>query len=150
MLLSQFPLTFPANSQQDSPFHRIACDYSRADWDGLRDHFRDVPWEDIFKTGASARASKICEWVQVKPHSSPWFSTACAAAIVHLNYFFRLYQKEKSDSKVKFRQASPTNLALVTSGKLLIVLSTKVNLLYFLYSKAQRHCLLHLMKQNFC
>ena len=113
--------------------------------------------------GYSASASEICEWVQVgtdvyiphrkyqvKPHSSPWFSTACAAAIVHLNYFFRLYQKEKSDSKVKFRQASPTNLALVTSDKLLIVLSTKVNLLYFLYSKAQRHCLLHLMKQNFC
>ena len=24
-------------------------DYPRADWDGLRDHLRDVPWEDIFK-----------------------------------------------------------------------------------------------------
>ena len=32
---------------------------------------------------------------------------ACAAAIVHRNHFFRLYQREKSsDSKVKFRQAS--------------------------------------------
>ena len=29
------------------PFHRIA--YSCADWDGLRDHLRDVPWQDIFK-----------------------------------------------------------------------------------------------------
>ena len=28
---------------------------------------------------------------QVKPHSSPWFSAACAAAIVHWNNFFRLY-----------------------------------------------------------
>ena len=44
---------------------------------------------------------------QVKPHSSPWFSAACAAAIVHRNQFFCLYQREKSsDSKVKFRQAS--------------------------------------------
>ena len=44
---------------------------------------------------------------QVKPHSSPWFSASCAAAIVHRNHFFRLYQKdESSDSKVKFRQAS--------------------------------------------
>ena len=44
---------------------------------------------------------------QVKPHSSPWFSAACAAAIVHRNHFFCLYQKDKSsDSKVKFRQAS--------------------------------------------
>ena len=55
-----------------------------SDWDGLRDHFRDVPWEDIFKLGASAAASEFCEWVQVgtdvyiphrkyqvKPHSSP-------------------------------------------------------------------------------
>ena len=58
MLLSQFPSTF----------HQI--------------HNRTAP--------ASAAASKFCEWVQVgidvyirhrkykvKPHSSPWFSTAC-------------------------------------------------------------------------
>ena len=44
---------------------------------------------------------------QVKPHSSPWFSAACAAAIAHRNHFFGLYQKDKSsDSKVKFGQAS--------------------------------------------
>ena len=43
------------------PFHRIAHDYSRADWDGLRDHLRDVPWDDIFKLGASATASEFCE-----------------------------------------------------------------------------------------
>ena len=45
---------FPTNSQRYAPFHRIAYDYSRADWDGLRDHLKDVPWEDIFKPGASA------------------------------------------------------------------------------------------------
>ena len=33
-------IDFPTNSQQDAPFHRIASDYSRADWDGLRDHGR--------------------------------------------------------------------------------------------------------------
>ena len=38
---------------------------SRADWEGLHDHLRDVPWEDIFKLGASAAASEFCEWVQV-------------------------------------------------------------------------------------
>ena len=44
---------------------------------------------------------------QVNPHSSPWFSAACAAIKVHRNHFFRLYQKTKSsDSKVKFTQAS--------------------------------------------
>ena len=53
----------PTNSQRDAPFHRIAHDYSRADWDGLRDHLRGVPWKDIFKLGASAAASEFCEWV---------------------------------------------------------------------------------------
>ena len=113
-------IDFPINSKQDTPFHRVAYDYSRADWDGLRDHLRDVPWEDIFKLSASAVASEFCGWVQVgidvyiphrkyqvKPHSSPWFSAACAAAIVHRNHFFRLYQQNKSsESKLKFRQAS--------------------------------------------
>ena len=53
----------PSNSPQDAPFHRIAYDYSRADWGGLRDHLRDVQWEDIFKLGASAVASEFWEWV---------------------------------------------------------------------------------------
>ena len=54
---------------------------------------RNVPWENIFKLGASAAATEFCEWVQIgidlyisyckcqaKHHSSPWFSAACAAA----------------------------------------------------------------------
>ena len=51
----------PSNSQRDIPFHRIAYDYSCADWDGLHDHLRDVLWEDIFKLSASAAASEFCE-----------------------------------------------------------------------------------------
>ena len=50
-------IDFPSNSERDSPFHHIAYDYSCADWDGLRNHLRDVPWADIFKLGASAAAS---------------------------------------------------------------------------------------------
>ena len=42
-------IDFPSNSQRDTLFHCIAYDYSRADWDGLRDHVRAVPGEDIFK-----------------------------------------------------------------------------------------------------
>ena len=118
-------IDFPSNSQQDAPFHRITYDYSRADWDGLRDHLRDAPWEDIFKLVASAAASEFCEWVQVgidvyiphrkyqvKPRLSRWFSAACAAAIVNRNHFFPFYQKDKSsDSKVKFR-----GLVIVAKG----------------------------------
>ena len=59
-------IDFPINSKQDVPFHRIAYDYSRADWDGLRDRLRDVPWEVIFKLRASAAASEFCMWVQVE------------------------------------------------------------------------------------
>ena len=94
---------------------------------------------------------------QVKPHSSPWFSAACAAAIVHRNHFFRLYQKDKSsDFKVKFRQTSNRCKRVLEAAKLtyfnktkesiiswkpgsldiwelLIVFSTQVNLLCLLF-----------------
>ena len=56
-------IDFPSNSQCDDLFHCIVYDYSCADWDGLCDHLRDVPWEDIFKLGASAVASEFCERV---------------------------------------------------------------------------------------
>ena len=42
-------IDFPSNCQRDPPFHHIAYDYYRADWDSLRDCLRDIPWEDIFK-----------------------------------------------------------------------------------------------------
>ena len=61
-------IDFPSNSKRVAQFHCIAHDYSCADWDGLRNHLRDVLWEDIFKLGASA-ASEFFEWVHVGiPH----------------------------------------------------------------------------------
>ena len=59
-------IDFPINSKQDTSFHHVAYDYPRADWDCLRDHLRDVPWEDIFKLSASAAASEFCELIQVR------------------------------------------------------------------------------------
>ena len=132
-------IDFPINSKQDNPFHRMAYNYSRADWDGLRDHLRDVPSEDIFKLSASAAASDFCEWIQVgidvyiphrkyqvKRHSSPWFSAACAAAIVHRNHFFRLYQQNKSsESNVKFWQASNRCKRVLEAAKLAYATKTK-------------------------
>ena len=110
--------------------------------------------------GCNVYISHRKNWI--KPHSSPWFSAACTAAIVHGGHFFHLYQKDRSSgSDIKFRQASncckralgaaklahagkaeesitsrELPLALVTFGKLLIVVSTNVNLLYLLYSTA--------------
>ena len=48
MLMPQFFIDVPSNPQRDAPFHRITYDYSHTDWDGVRDHLRDVLWEDIF------------------------------------------------------------------------------------------------------
>ena len=132
-------IDFPSNSKRDTLFHRIAYDYSRADWDGLLDHLKDAPWEDIFKLSASAAASEFCEWVQVgidvynshlkyqvKPHSSPWFSAACAAAIVHRNQFFQLYQQSQSfESKGKFRQATNRCKRVLEAAKLVYANKTK-------------------------
>ena len=132
-------IDFPINSKQDTPFDCMAYDYSRVDWDGLHDHLRDVPWEDIFKLNPSAAASKFCGWIQVgidvyiphrkyqvKRHSSPWFSASCAAAIVHRNHFFRLYQHNKSSaSKVKFRQASNHCKRVLEAAKLAYATKTK-------------------------
>ena len=96
---------------------------------------------------------------QVKPQSSPWFSAVCAAAIVHRNHFFHFYQQNKSsESKVKIRQASNCCKRVIEAAKpayanktkesitfqklgsqdfcveLVIVFSTRVNLLYLLSS----------------
>ena len=97
MLLSQFPLTFCQTQNRMPCFHRIACDYSHADWDSLCDHLRDVRWENTFKLDGSAAASEFFEWVQVgidvsnvNPQSSTWFSAACAAVMAHRNHFFPL------------------------------------------------------------
>ena len=57
--------SFLSNSKQDASFYGIAYDYSSTDWDGLCDHLRDFPWEDIFKLSVSAAASELCEWTQV-------------------------------------------------------------------------------------
>ena len=118
-------IDFPTNSQRDVPFHRIAYDYSRADWDGLRDHLRDAPWEDIFKFGAFAASSESCERVQVGidvyiPHRKYQVR----------NHFFCLYQREKSsDSKVKFRQASNHCKRVLEAPKLAYANKTKESII---------------------
>ena len=79
-------IDFPSNSKGIAPSHFTAYDYSRMDWGDLCDHFRDVPWYDIFKLGASAVAAEFYGCFQagidvyiphrvylVKPHSFPWF-----------------------------------------------------------------------------
>ena len=116
-------IDFPSNSKQEVLFHHIAYDYSCADWDGPRDHLRNVPRNDIFKLGASVTASEFCAWVQVgidvyiphckyqvKPYLFPWFSGACVAAIVHRTH--------SPEFKVKFRPASNHCKRVLEAAKL--------------------------------
>ena len=79
-----------------------------------------MPWDNTFDRGVHYAATEFSEWVrlgmdvyvphrkfQVRPHSSPWFTPACAAAIAHRNHYYNLYHRNNSDeSKTLFRQAS--------------------------------------------
>ena len=57
-------MDFPISSKYDALFHYMAYDYSRADWDGLCDYLRDLPWDDIFKRSASA-TTEFWQQIQV-------------------------------------------------------------------------------------
>ena len=173
-----------ANSQKTVSCHCIAYDYSCANCSSLFDHLRNfhgrislnsVPLLLLENFVSGFRLELIYTSLskyQVKPHSSLWFSTACAAVLVYRSHFFRLYQQNKSEFKGKLRQTSnccqrvlesdkrnmqikqkspslPRNLARGTLGKLPKVFPTKLNLLYFLYPTALRCCLLYLIKQNY-
>ena len=182
-LVVSVSVAFPSNSKWDALFHGIINDYSYADWDGLCDHLRDVSL-NIFKFSSSAAASECCEWFQVgidayisheyevRPHSPPWFSAACVAAIA-CAITLLICTTKSSESKVKFRHASncckrvfvAAKLAYanrtketITSkklgsrdlcGEVIIFFWTKVNLLYLLYSTTWRCCLLHLINQSY-
>ena len=92
----------------------------------------------------------------------PWFIEitffVCKNRINLLNLKFRhasnhwkgVLEAVKLSYATKTKEAiTPRNLAFRNFGKLLIVFSTKINLLYLLYSETQRCCLLHLIKQNY-
>ena len=65
-------------------------------------------------------------FILLLPHSSPWFSAACGAAIVHRNHFSRLYQQKKSfEAKVKFKQASNRWKRVLEAAKLAYANKTK-------------------------
>ena len=128
-------IDFLSYSQWHALFHSIAYNYSRADWAALQNYLRDVSWKDIFK---------LCEWVQVgvevyiphckhqvKPHLSPWFSAACAAAIAHKNHFFRLYQQIKSSEfKVKFRKAENRCKRVLEAAKISCANKTRESIIF--------------------
>ena len=99
-------IDFQSNSKRDGKFHHIAHDSFRANWDGLRGHLRDVPWEDIFKFGASAATSEFCEWVQVRidvyiPHRKYHVKPQTSSLFIEKQKLKELFKSSKSLSNVK-------------------------------------------------
>ena len=124
-------ISLNTKAAQESPFHRTLYSYDRGDWDSFRDFLRDVPWPDVFKLDGEKCAEEVASWIkagidafipyrkfQQKPHSTPWFSPACAAAIAHRNHFYKVFQREKSaDSKRRFRHAANECKRAIDSAK---------------------------------
>ena len=111
MLLSQFPFTFLPTLKG------MAYDYSLADCT-FKLVFSATAAESYARVQVGIDVYILHRKYQAKPHSSPWFSAACAAAIAHRNHFFRLYQHNKSfGSKLKFRR-----LVIVAKGFLKLML----------------------------
>ena len=122
---------FVVKSTNEHPYHRTVYSYSKADWDGLRDHLRDVPWSDIFSHDTTVAAKELSEWVeigidcyiphrkfQLKPHSSPWFTPSCAAAIAHRNHYFHRYHRDATpDNKKLFNDSRNHCKRVITEAK---------------------------------
>ena len=92
----------------------------RIRWTGysFRAFIRDIPWRDgLGSLPAGSCASELAEWIQIgideyiphrryqlKPHSAPWFSSDCAAALADRNRLFNLYRSnECCDTKQAFQ-----------------------------------------------
>ena len=146
-------IDFPVKSKQDTLSHRIAYDCYRADWDGLRDHLRNIPSEDTFKLSASTAASDFCEWVQVEVDVCIPLIVSIRSNLTHFHGFQELALLSYLIEIIFFVCTNRINLlnlkSLRTFGELLIVFSTKITLLYLLCSTDQKCCCLHLIKQSY-
>ena len=96
-------------SRPSAPFHRTVYKYSKADWCGFRTFLSQVPWGSVLSGNVNAAAQEVTEWIQIgmntyiptrtyqqKPHSQPWFTPECAAAICQRNFYFHKYQRDRT------------------------------------------------------
>ena len=74
-------IDFLLNLEGDALFHHTTYDYSRAHWDGLQDHLRDVSWNDIFKPGYSAAGERVHVEIMII------FLVNIMLSLIHLNGF---------------------------------------------------------------
>ena len=113
-------IDLPLKASNEVPFHRTSYRYAQADWDNFRSYIACGPFEHFFKFRASKSTALISDWIrngidifiphktfQQKPHSQPWFTAACAAAIAHRNHHFHQYNRNPSEiTRTNFRNAS--------------------------------------------
>ena len=139
MLLSQFPSTsahFKFKERLHILSHNSWLLSCRLGWSSFL--FKRCFTGGYFWTRAFA-AAEFCEWVQVqidvyiphckyqvKPHSSPWFSAAYAAAVVHRNHIFYFCLHNKYTlSKIKLRQVIDHCKRFLGAAKLAYANKTK-------------------------
>ena len=67
---------------KDGPLFITQLDYSRADWDDLCEHLRDVSHGIFAYVGIDVYFP-----YQVRSHSSPWFTAVCAVATAQKKSF---------------------------------------------------------------
>lgn len=90
------------------PYHRTVYKYSKADWCGFRSFLSQIPADLILSDNVHKSAQELSEWLQigmkayiphrsyqVKPHSQPWFTPECAAAICQRDHFFHQYRRNR-------------------------------------------------------
>ena len=125
-------IDFQTYSQHDAPFHCTAYDYSGVDWDGLCDHLRDVPWEEVpFSMRVSIQSdSKI----KLRQASNRCKRVLEAAKLTYANKTKESITSQKLGSRDFWCIAN----SVLNKGKSAIPL----------YSTGQRCCLLQLIKQN--
>ena len=86
---------------------------------GFRSFLGDVSWNSISCLSLSEAADEVTDWIQigmdlfipsrtyqVKSHSQPWFTPACAAVISHRNHYFHQFHRDGSrEAHHQFRLA---------------------------------------------
>ena len=110
-----------------APYHRTVYQYSKADWCGLRTFLSQIPWNSLPQDSDKA-AQEVAEWItvgmrayipsktfQLKPHSQPWFTPECAAAIAHRNHYFHRYHRDRTGENLKFFKAARSKCRKVLS-----------------------------------
>ncbi|XP_065682458.1 uncharacterized protein LOC136095628 [Hydra vulgaris] len=93
----------------ESPYHQTSYNYLKAEWEPFLHFFHYGPWVKSFRLPADKCASYVTSWIQagmesftpsqgfqIKPHSSPWFSSHCAASISNCNHYFHNYPQNNS------------------------------------------------------